>query len=346
MNKDEYFISLALEEAKKGIGNTSPNPMVGCVIVKKDRVISVGYHKKAGEDHAEIDAMKKLSLEKLKNSTMYVTLEPCCHYGRTPPCVDAIIKNGIKRVVVATKDVDERVAGKGIEALNKAGIETTVGVLENEVLKLNSIFFFFKKHKRPYVVLKAALTLDGKIATIDGDSKWISNEEARYFVHKLRLRLKAIAVGKNTILKDKPLLNCRLPDYENKIIDKLVFTNSKDASLFESFAPNDGKNFFIDKNITSSKETFIDFCNKNEIDSILVEGGARVYSWFLENNLVDRIFLFYKPAFTGSDGIDVSSSKGKTLISELEEFNILEAKKLENNVMVELFKGEDICLQV
>jgi len=346
MSKDKYFMSLAIEEAKKGIGNTSPNPMVGCIIVKNNKILSRGYHKKAGTDHAEIDAIKKLNEKELKNSTMYVTLEPCCHYGRTPPCVDTIIKSGIKKVVIAVKDIDERVSGKGIELLNNAKIITKVGVMEEEAIKLNSIYFYYKKYKKPYVVLKVALTLDGKIATNEGDSKWISNEESRYLVHKLRLRLKSIAVGKNTILKDKPLLNCRLPNYEDKIIDKLVFTNSNDRALFESFAKNEGRNFFIDKKITETRDSFINFCIENQIDSILVEGGAHVYTWFLENDLVDRVFVFYKPAFLGSDGIDVCLSKGKSLISELQEFSILNIKKLENNIMVDMIKGEEICLQV
>lgn len=346
LEKDRYFMSLALEEAKKGIGNTSPNPMVGCVIVKNNEIISTGYHKKAGMDHAEIEAMKSVSSELLHDSTMYVTLEPCCHYGKTPPCVDAIIKNKIKKVFIATLDIDERVAGNGVKLLNDAGIETSVGILENEAKSLNSIFFYYKKNKKPYIVLKAALTIDGKIATSEGDSKWISNEESRYMVHKLRLRLKAIAIGKNTILRDKPQLNCRLPGYENKIIDKLVFVNTTEERLFESFAKNVGRNLIVDKKITKTRESFINFCLENEIDSILVEGGAHIYTWFLENNLVDRIFIFYKPAIMGNDGIPLLLPTGKTLISELEEFSINSIKKLENNIMIDLSKGEELCLLV
>jgi len=339
-------MSLALNEAKKGIGSTSPNPMVGCVIVKNGKIISTGYHKKFGEEHAEINAIKNVSPTKLKSATMYVTLEPCCHYGKTPPCVDAIIQSGIKRVVIATKDPDERVFGRGIDLLNKAGIVTKVGVLEDDALKLNSIYFYYKKYKRPYVVLKAAVTLDGKIATKSGDSKWISNEESRYLVHKLRLKLKAIAIGKNTILKDSPLLNCRLPGFEDKTIDKLIFTNSPDNNIFKSFAKNSGTNYMVDRTVTQSRDTFINFCLDNNIDSILVEGGAKVYTWFLENGLADRLFLFYKPAFLGTDGIDILNSKGKTLISELEEFRIVNIKKLENNIMIDMARGEEICLQV
>ncbi len=342
---DSYYMRLALDEAKKGMGYTSPNPLVGAIIVKDGEIIGTGYHKKRGENHAEVEAINRVkNIEKLKGSTLYVNLEPCCHYGLTPPCTDAIIKSGIKRVVVANVDCDERVCGKGISVLNYAGIETEVGILSEEDAKLNSIYYFYKKNKRPYIVLKAALTLDGKLATKEGDSKWISNEESRYIVHKLRLRLNSIAVGKKTVLLDKPLLNCRLNNYGDKPINKLVFSRTKNENLFSSFAPNPGKNFILDDSITKNRETFIEFCNNQEIDSILVEGGGEIYSWFLSNDLVDRIFLFYKPAFLGKDGKNFYNKTGISLISELEEFEIVRVKKIENNIMIELAKGEPLCL--
>lgn len=342
---DSYYMRLALDEAKKGIGYTSPNPLVGAVIVKDGNILSTGYHKKRGENHAEIDAINKVKNKKdLKDATLYVNLEPCCHHGLTPPCTDTIIKSGIKKVVIANLDCDERVCGKGINFLNLSGIETNVGILSQEDLKLNSIYYFYKKNKRPYIILKAALTLDGKIATKDGDSKWISNEESRYIVHKLRLRINSIAIGKRTVLIDKPLLNCRINNYTNKPINKLIFTRTKSENLFSLFAPNSGKNYIIDDSITKTKESFIDFCNKEEIDSILIEGGAEVYSWFLLNDLVDRIFLFYKPAFLGKDGKNFYNKVGTSLISELIEFEILQIKKMGNNIMIEFSKGEPICL--
>lgn len=343
---DSYYMRLALEEARKGLGYTSPNPMVGAIIVKDGEIIGNGYHKKRGGNHAEVEAINSIKdKSKLKGSTLYVNLEPCSHYGLTPPCTDAIIKHGIKRVVIGNTDCDERVCGKGITTLNYAGIETDVGLLAEEDLKLNSIYYFYKKNKRPYIVLKAALTLDGKIATKEGDSKWISNEESRYIVHKLRLRLNTIAVGRKTVLIDKPLLNCRLDNYKDKPINKLIFSKStKSETLFSSFASNSGKNFIIDESITKSKESFIEFCNKEEIDSILVEGGSDVYTWFLANDLVDRVFLFYKPAFLGKDGKNIYNKTGALLISELSEFEIVNIKKLENNIMIELTKGEPLCL--
>ncbi|OHD16266.1 MAG: riboflavin biosynthesis protein RibD [Spirochaetes bacterium GWD1_27_9] len=344
LSKDSFYMQLAIDEAKKGLGFTSPNPLVGAVIVKNDKILAKGYHKQLGTDHAEINAIKKVSPDDLKDSTMYVTLEPCCHYGRTPPCTEAIIKSGIKRVVIASLDVDERVSGKGLEALNNVGIETKVGVLEEETKKLNSIYFFTKKNKRPYIVLKAAITLDGKIATHKNDSKWLSSESCRYLVHKLRLKIKAIAVGRNTVINDKPKLNCRLPDFENKPIDKLVFSNHNDTSLFNSFAPNPGRNFIIDKKITASKDSFINFCNENEIDSVLVEGGGEIYTWFLENNLCDKVYLFYKLSFMGKDGVPIFNGKGIELIEEMQDFAMDNIQKIDNNILIELSRGESLCL--
>ena len=339
---DDFYMSLALNEAKKGLGYTSPNPMVGAIIVKNNKILSRGYHKQIGKEHAEINAINKLNKNKLNGSILYVNLEPCSHYGKTPPCTDTIIKSGIKKVVISNKDTDKRV--NGIKILKKSGIHVKKGIIEKEAQKINSLYFFNKKHNRPYIVLKAALSLDGRIATIRGDSKWISNKKSREIVHKLRLRLKAIAVGKNTIINDQPKLNCRLKNYENKPVDKLIFSN-KNIDL-KSIASNPGKTFIINKKISSNKENFINFCNENEIDSILVEGGGKVYTWFLENNLVDRIFLFYKPSFIGNDGIPVFTKQGTEFIKKLTEFKIIRTEIIDNNILIELSNGDPICLLV
>jgi diaminohydroxyphosphoribosylaminopyrimidine deaminase/5-amino-6-(5-phosphoribosylamino)uracil reductase len=342
-NKDQYFMSIALKEAKKGLGYTSPNPLVGAVIVKNNKIISTGYHKKYGFDHAEVDAIKNARNANLKNSSIYVNLEPCSHTGNTPPCVNAIIKAGIKKVFIAEIDPDERVNGNGIKILKKAGITVKTGIMNNEAKKLNSIYYYYKENKKPYIVLKTALTLDGKIATHGGDAKWISNETSRKIAHQLRLRLKSIAVGKNTIVKDKPQLNCRLDGFTDKAVDKLIFSSR--AINTDCLAPNDGKVYFIDKSISRTKRDFINFCLSKDIDSILVEGGGELITWFLKNDFVDRIFLFYKPSFLGADGISVFLNKGVKQIRELEEFNIVDVKIIDNNFMVELSRGEPICLQ-
>ena len=341
---DEYYMSLAIKQAKKGLGYTSPNPLVGAVIVKDNKILSKGYHEKDGEEHAEVIAINKANKKDLIGATIYVNLEPCCHYGRTPPCTNAIIHAKIKRVVIANRDVDERVNGSGIDILKKANIETRVGILEAKAKELNSIYFFNKINNRPYVVLKAALSLDARIATYKGDSKWISSEACRKIVHKLRLRLKAIAIGKNTVIKDNPQLNCRLENYHDKPIDRLIFSNNK--IKLDCLAPNTGNNYVIDGNISFSRESFIQFCNENTIDSILIEGGGKIYTWFLENNLVDRIFLFYKPAFIGLDGIPVFTKTGIKFISELKNFDIIRTKIIDSNFLVELSSGEPICLLV
>ncbi|MBN2545102.1 MAG: bifunctional diaminohydroxyphosphoribosylaminopyrimidine deaminase/5-amino-6-(5-phosphoribosylamino)uracil reductase RibD [Spirochaetes bacterium] len=341
---NDFFMDIALNEAKKGIGFTSPNPLVGAVIVKNNKILSTGFHKRDGQAHAEVIAIKKLSEKKVKDSDLYVNLEPCSHYGRTPPCTDLIIKSKIKRVFIANKDIDNRVNGKGIEILKKAGISVKTHIMEKKGKNLNSIYFFNKKNNRPYIVIKAAVTLDGKIASFIGDSKWISNEKSRQIVHKLRLRLKSIAIGHNTVIKDKPQLNCRLKGFEKKPIDKLVFTE-KNTEKFR-FAENSGNIYIINRWLSSDKKNFIDFCNEKKIDSVLVEGGSHVYSWFLNNDLVDRIFLFYKPAFLGNDGIPLILERKINHIKNLSDFKINDVKLMDDNFMVDLARGEALCLLV
>ena len=204
--KEEDFMRSALSLAKKGLGTTSPNPMVGALVVKGQRVLGEGYHRKAGEPHAEVIALERAG-DGARGATLVVTLEPCCHTEkRTPPCVDAVIKAGIKKVVVAMFDPNPQVNGKGIEALRKAGIDVKVGLLSEEARRLNEVFVTFQEKKRPFFVMKSALSLDGKIATKIGESKWISNEESRAYANRLRSVMDAVLVGINTVILDNPLL--------------------------------------------------------------------------------------------------------------------------------------------
>ncbi|MCJ7552329.1 MAG: bifunctional diaminohydroxyphosphoribosylaminopyrimidine deaminase/5-amino-6-(5-phosphoribosylamino)uracil reductase RibD, partial [Ignavibacteriaceae bacterium] len=205
---DESYIQLTLEIAKRGIGKVSPNPLVGCVITKNDKIIGAGFHTKYGDDHAEISAINS-SRENLEGSTFYVNLEPCSHYGQTPPCVDRIIQEKIKRVVIGTLDVNPLVSGKGVRKLKDAGIEVKVGVLEKECEDLNKFFFKFINKKLPFVTLKAAITLDGKIADINSHSEWISSPESRRYVHSLRNKYDAVLIGLNTAMIDDPQLTVR-----------------------------------------------------------------------------------------------------------------------------------------
>lgn len=211
MSDDEKFMKMALDLSLGGLSRVNPNPLVGAVIVKDGEVISSGYHKRYGDLHAERDAFKNLGEEvSAEGATMYVTLEPCCHYGKTPPCTEAIIENKIKKVVIGTLDPNPLVSGKGAEILRDSGIEVVTGVLEKECKEINEVFIHYIKSKRPFVLMKYAMTLDGKIATFSGKSKWITGEDSRRDVHFDRARLMAIMVGINTVIKDDPMLNVRL----------------------------------------------------------------------------------------------------------------------------------------
>lgn len=213
MSDDERFMKMAIDLAIRGISKVNPNPLVGAVIVKDGKVISSGYHKKYGDLHAERNAFKNLGEGvSAEGATMYVTLEPCCHYGKTPPCTEAIIENKIKKVVIGTLDPNPLVSGKGADILRDLGIEVVTGVLEKECKEINEVFIHYIKTKRPFVLMKYAMTLDGKISTWSGKSRWITGEESRRDVHLDRIRMMAIMVGINTVLKDDPMLNVRLDE--------------------------------------------------------------------------------------------------------------------------------------
>ena len=199
----------AIELARKGGGFVHPNPLVGCVVVKDGQIIADGYHEKYGEFHAERNALTHCNTE-TKDALLYVTLEPCCHYGKTPPCTEIIIEKGIKKVFVGILDPNPLVAGKGVKMLQDAGIEVEVGICENEIRELNKVFLKYITTKRPYVIMKTAMTLDGKIAAHTGDSKWVTNDESRKMVHQLRSEMAGVVVGINTVLSDDPMLTCRL----------------------------------------------------------------------------------------------------------------------------------------
>lgn len=214
----------AIELAKKGGGYVHPNPLVGCVVVKDDEIIADGYHEKYGEFHAERNALTRCKTE-TKGASLYVTLEPCCHYGKTPPCTEIIIEKGIKKVFVGILDPNPLVAGKGVKILQDAGIEVEVGLCENEIREMNKVFLKYITTKRPYVIMKTAMTLDGKIAAYTGDSKWVTNEESRKKVHELRSELAGVVVGIGTVLADDPMLTCRLEGNHHQPIRIVVDSN-------------------------------------------------------------------------------------------------------------------------
>ncbi|ASJ15703.1 riboflavin biosynthesis protein RibD [Thermococcus chitonophagus] len=309
---DEHFMRLALELARKGEGKVNPNPMVGAVIVKDGRIIGVGWHEYYGGKHAEVNAIEnaKLRGHSVRGATMYVTLEPCVHWGKQPPCADRIIAEGIKRVVISLEDLNPLVAGKGIEKLRKAGIEVEVGILEEEARKLNEIFIKYITTGIPFVSIKLALTLDGYIATETFESKWITGEEARRKVQELRRKHMAIMVGANTVLKDNPSLNCRLlgcPEKIKVILDRSAriareVRRGRKFKLFE-----DGRVIFFTErpeefegiaeayNITEPK-AILEFLGSMGIDSVLIEGG-KIACQFLP--FADRLYLFYGSKILG-----------------------------------------------
>ncbi|AEH51691.1 bifunctional diaminohydroxyphosphoribosylaminopyrimidine deaminase/5-amino-6-(5-phosphoribosylamino)uracil reductase RibD [Pseudothermotoga thermarum] len=358
MNEFKYM-SLALKLAKKGKYTTSPNPMVGAVIVKDGKILATGYHKKAGQPHAEINALSKLNFQ-AQNCEMYVTLEPCSHYGRTPPCADAIIRSGIRKVVIATLDPNPLVNGKGVEKLKNAGIEVVCGVLEEKAKKLNEKFFKYITTKIPFVALKIAQTLDGKIALKNGESKWITSEKSREYVHKLRMEYDAVLTGIGTILKDDPQLNVRLKKVYKQplriILDsklkiplsaKVLEDPSKVIILTTALADKEKLEELRSKGveviITNEKNGIVDLesalkiLGEKKITSVMVEAGPTLLTSFLKESLFDKIYLFIAPKIFGADSKSVFSELGLEDISKSQKFSLESVKKIGEDLLLELY---------
>ncbi|MGO0121755.1 bifunctional diaminohydroxyphosphoribosylaminopyrimidine deaminase/5-amino-6-(5-phosphoribosylamino)uracil reductase RibD [Desulfothermobacter acidiphilus] len=319
--RDEIYMRQALELALRARGRTRPNPMVGAVLVKEGRVIAEGYHRQAGMPHAEIEALRAAG-ERARGATLYVNLEPCCHVGRTGPCTEAIIAAGVKRVVVAMEDPNPLVAGKGVKTLREAGIEVQVGVLEPEARRLNEAFIKYITTRTPFVVLKVAMTLDGKIATRSGASRWITGAEARAYVHQLRATYDAILVGKGTVLQDDPSLTARLPGGRDPV--RIALDSRAELSLthrlfrLDSPAPtwvavterasSERLKMLRDQGVEVlvcgpgprvDLRLLLQELGKREITSLLVEGGATVNASFLDGRLVDKVVWLVAPKIFG-----------------------------------------------
>ncbi len=355
---DESYIQLALEIAKKGIGEVSPNPLVGCLLVKNDRIIGAGYHQKYGANHAEINAIENAK-EPVEGNTLFINLEPCSHYGKTPPCVDRIIENKIKRLVIGTLDMNPVVSGKGAQKLKSAGIDVKVGVLENECINLNKFFFKYITKKLPYISLKAAQTIDGKIADSRGESRWISSVQSRKFVHHLRANYDAVLVGAGTVGKDNPSLTVRLTEGRNprRIIldskltlktDKKLFTRNSDRkTMLVTLKSNEGRRkvkklenlgvkvLFVkeDKEGNLNLRSVLKVLAKNNIGSLLVEGGSRVFSSFIRSGLYDDIFLFISPKILGG-GIPVVENIGVKNIKRTLNVKIKNCQSVGDDLML------------
>ncbi len=300
--QDKRFIKISLELASKAKGLTSPNPCVGAVVVKNGRIIGKGYHKYAGGPHAEIYALRQAG-KRAEGATLYVSLEPCSHYGRTPPCVDAIISSGIKRVVAAMKDPNPKNNGKGLRILRRNGIKADVGILEAEARRLNEDFVKYITKRMPFVAVKVAQTLDGKIATRTGDSKWITGQKARKFVHKLRSEVDAIMVGRGTVLKDDPLLTVRLKGRKVKQPLRIILSGrSKIPSKARILNSKGGGVIIV---TTKEKSRRVDIrpllkeLAKREITSVLIEGGGETIASAFEAGVVDKVYFFIAPKVIG-----------------------------------------------
>lgn len=320
---DQDYMRLALELAQQGRGWTSPNPMVGAVIVKDGRVIAQGYHARCGDLHAERAALANCT-EDPRGSTMYVTLEPCCHHGRQPPCTDAILEAGIARVVVGSGDPNPQVAGKGLNILRDAGVHVTEGVCNEECRALNDVFFHYIQTGRPYVVLKYAMTLDGKLAAYTGASQWITGEEARRHVHTQRGRYRSILVGVGTVLADDPQLTCRIEGGRNPLrivcdshlrtpltaqvvqtareVPTLIATCETDpakAKPYEDLGvrvlPLPAKNGKVDL------AALMEVLGQEEVDSVLLEGGSQLHWAALESGIVNKVQAYIAPKLLGGE---------------------------------------------
>ncbi len=320
---DEEYMQMALDLAEKARGCTSPNPLVGCVIVNPEgQIVGKGYHHKAGQPHAEIMAMADAG-NQVEGCTAYVTLEPCSHYGRTGPCCEALIRAGIKKVVAAADDPNPKVAGRGFARLQEAGVEVVRGGLADKANRQNEVFMHWMKTGRPFVALKYAMTLDGKIATASGDSKWISNEQSRTYAHKLRSIYDCILVGKNTVLNDDPSLTCRLVEGKNPLrivldshcqlpMDRKVFTDGEARTLLVTSLKADRDKVaafqaldqvtvwqISEKNGALDLGILLDRLGQQEKTSVLVEGGSQVHGAFFDGKLAQRVYAFIAPCLIG-----------------------------------------------
>jgi diaminohydroxyphosphoribosylaminopyrimidine deaminase/5-amino-6-(5-phosphoribosylamino)uracil reductase len=306
----EKYLKRCIELAKNGLGTTYPNPLVGSVIVYNDQIIGEGWHKKAGEPHAEVNAINSVRDKSLlSKATIYVSLEPCSHFGKTPPCSDLISANKIPNVVIGTVDPNEKVAGKGIQKLLVAGIHVTIGVLEEECLELNKRFFTFHQKKRPYIILKWAETADGFIAPLQKDKQkpvWITNSYSRQLVHKWRAEEQAILVGTQTVVDDNPSLNVRdlqgnnsikiVLDRQNRLPDELAVFKSNEKTIVLSESKRDFKNKNCQSEIINFNGNLTqEICNslfQHNIQSVIIEGGAKTLQTFIDANLWDEARVF------------------------------------------------------
>lgn len=358
LSYDEKYMRLAMQLAGNAIGRTSPNPLVGAVIVKDNRVVGCGWHRKAGTPHAEVHALNQAG-ELAQGADVYVTLEPCAHYGKTPPCAKALVEAKVKNVYGGLLDVNPKVAGKGFKILEDAGIHVEYGFLQDELRKQNEVFFKWIEYKKPFIVLKAAMTLDGKIATATGQSKWITNETSRAYGYKLRDIYDGIMVGINTVIEDNPMLTARVDGGKNPIrivVDSslridinanvvqdksaktiVATTDKADKDKILKLQAQDVDVIVVDKdeNDKVDIEKLLDILGQQNICSILVEGGATLSGSFVAKKLVDKVYFFIAPKIVG--GKEAKTPVAGTGILNLQEalaLKDIQIEKLEEDVLI------------
>jgi diaminohydroxyphosphoribosylaminopyrimidine deaminase/5-amino-6-(5-phosphoribosylamino)uracil reductase len=337
--EDIAYMKSAIELASKGVGKTSPNPCVGAVVVKNSRIIGKGYHRIAGGPHAEIYALRKAG-KRAAGATLYVSLEPCRHYGKTPPCVDAIIRSGIKRVVVAMKDPNPLNNGRGLDLLKKAGIKTECGLLKNEASKINEPFIKYITQGIPYVTVKTAQTLDGKIASRTGDSRWISSEASRRIVHRMRSAADAIMVGANTVSIDDPLLTAREKGNGARQPVRVILSGKKAISRRAKVLNSRGGNVIIARpDARTGKVAMRALLAKlagRGVTSVLIEGGGEVIASAFEEGVVDKVCFFIAPKIIGGrDAKTPVEGKGIAGISEAIKLKDMTCRKVGEDVLIE-----------
>ena len=362
MQKKEEYMRRALELARKGEGHTSPNPMVGCVVVKDGRIISEGYHEKYGEFHAERNALTRCT-EDTAGADLYVTLEPCCHQGKTPPCTDIIIEKKIARVFVGSMDSNPLVAGKGVQILRDHGIYVETGILDAECRKLNEVFYHYIATKTPFVVMKYAMTLDGKIACATGDSKWVTGEIARTQVHRMRGRYRGIMVGIGTVLADDPMLNCRVEGGVDPVriicdsnlhipTESQIVKTASDIETIVACSQEALESERKQEKIRRLKEAGIQIIGTEgahgvnlvelmkklggqNIDSILLEGGGTLNASALEDGIVNKVYAYIAGKLIG--GMDARSPVEGMGIDRMADAITLQNMKIEK-------LGDDFCI--
>lgn len=362
MQKKEEYMRRALELARKGEGHTSPNPMVGCVVVKDGRIISEGYHEKYGEFHAERNALTRCT-EDTAGADLYVTLEPCCHQGKTPPCTDIIIEKKIARVFVGSMDSNPLVAGKGVQILRDHGIYVETGILDAECRKLNEVFYHYIATKTPFVVMKYAMTLDGKIACATGDSKWVTGEIARTQVHRMRGRYRGIMVGIGTVLADDPMLNCRVEGGVDPVriicdsnlripTESQIVKTASDIETIVACSQEALESERKQEKIRRLKEAGIQIIGTEgahgvnlvelmkklggqNIDSILLESGGTLNASALEDGIVNKVYAYIAGKLIG--GMDARSPVEGMGIDRMADAITLQ------NVEIEKL-GDDFCI--